>query len=679
MAKHMVDRSTYWVVSGGSNPTASGDYRYFWKLYYDTDATNRRTKFTVDYYLQTHCTDYTANSIVLGIPAGKSIVYKDGSSIGSVSTAATEVNKGDNWKLKKIGSKTFNVSHKNDGSASFKFQGSGFGKSTAVSTYSTANGDFPKVPSQSTLGTIETFNIDEGVTIPITTYVTSYYCKLDIMVGDTIFKSINGIENNQQVVFTEDELNNIYRDIPTGETATFTFLLTTYSNDTMSTTIGTNSKTAVGNFNIVLPTLNDTNITYYDKNDVTFALTNNRQSIIKNSSQVVIEISKANEAKANTRGATISHYVIEGVSIPYNTNGISYDFGTTDKSYVLVQAVDSRGTSSLLIQKVFTPFIDYNPVTKNDDQSYSRNNSGVGPKVTISFSGTWWQGNFGNLTNTLKATYKFKKTQSEEYVTGKTALVLNTSTEHTFSCEQGIAGDQSDNGFDVSETYDIIVIVEDGTGSSVQYVYSIHAGVPAIALYKNKAALGDSYDETLGGTQLWNDVYLNGIKLLQYPIGSVYIGSDNTDPKNIFSGTWELIDKEFKSMSTTQEGISMNSTNVSSNGSYVTRSGHTIAIEVYVTLKKAMTDDTLQLLTLNLATLGVREITNAQKIVGYSDGGNAAAFLSLSKTGVIAGVDLVPESSIPIGENVYGNYTTIIEPEDMLDEACDKFYWKRIG
>ena len=122
----------------------------------------------------------------------------------------------------------------------------------------------------------------------------------------------------------------------------------------------------------------------------------------------------------------------------------------------------------------------------------------------------------------------------------------------------------------------------------------------------------------------------------------------------------------------------MNSTNVSASGSYVTRSGHTIAIEVYVTLKKAMTDDTLQLLTLNLATLGVSEITNAQKIVGYSDGGNAAAFLSLSKTGVIAGVDLVPESSIPVGENVYGNYTTIIEPQDMLDEACDRFYWKRI-
>lgn len=674
----MVERSTYWVVSGGSNPTASGDYRYYWKLSYDTDATNRRTKFTVNYYLQTHCTDYTTNSIVLGIPAGKSIVYKDGTSIGAVSTSATEVNKGDNWKLKSIGTKTFYVNHNNDGSASFKFQGSGFGKSTAVSTYSTSNGDFPKISSQSTLGTIETFNIDEGVTIPITTYVASYYCKLDIIYNNTIFKSINGIENNTLVTFTENELDNIYEAIPTGETVTFTFLLTTYSDSGMSKTIGTNSKTGIGNFNIVLPTLNIGDITYYDSNDVTFALTKNRQSIIKNRSTVIVQIPKATEAKANTRKATISHYVIEGVTVPYNTNGTTYDLGITDKSYVLVQAVDSRGSSSLLLQKIFSPYIDYNPVTKNDDQFYSRNNNGVGPKVTISFSGTWWKGNFGNLQNTLKATYLFKRTQDPEYTTGKTTLVLDTTSDSTFQCTQEIAGDGEDNSFDVSETYDIIVIVQDGTGSEVQYVYSIHAGKPAIALYRNKTALGDAYDEQLGGTQLWNDVYINRIKFDPYPVGAIYISSTNTKPDNTLGGEWELIDKEFKNMSTTQEGISMNSTNVSASGSYVTRSGHTIAIEVSVTLKKAMTDDTLQLLTLNLATLGVSEITNAQKIVGYSDGGNAAAFLSLSKTGVIAGVDLVPESSIPVGENVYGNYTTIIEPQDMLDEACDRFYWKRI-
>lgn len=678
MSKLMVERSTYWVVSGGSSPRAAGDYRYYWRLYYDTDKTNRRTKFTVNYYLQTHCTDYTEDSITLLIPDGKSTVYKDGSSIGSISTAAEGLNKGDSWKLTKIGSKTFYVNHNNDGSASFKFQGTGFGKSTAVSTYSTKNGDFPEVPAQSLLGTIATFDIDTGVTIPITTYVDSYYCKLDIKYGDTILKTVTGIANGDQVTFTDEELDTIYETIPTGSSASFTFLLTTYSDEGMGTIIGTSSTTATGNFNIILPTLNDGDISYYDKNDVTFGLTRNRQSIIKDRSIVIIEIPQATDAKANTRGATISHYVIEGTNVIYSPDGISHEFGTTNKNYVLIQAVDSRGSSSVLIQKVFTPFIDYEPVTKNDDQSYSRSNNGVGPTVTISFSGTWWQGNFGNLENTLSASYKFKRIQDTEYTTGKTPLKLNTDTEHAFSCEQVILGDQSDGGFDVSETYDIIVIVEDGTGSSVQYVYSVHAGKPAVAIYRNKVALGDAYDETLGGTQLWNDVYLNGVKLDPYPVGAIYISSTNTKPDDTIGGTWELIDKEFKSMDTNQDAIQINTTNVSSHGSYCTRSGHTIAIEVYLTLAKPMTDDTLQLITLDLDGLGVSKITNAQKIVGYSDGGNAAAFLSLSTAGVIAGVDLVPESSIEAGQNVYGNYTTIIQPSDMLDEACDKFYWKRI-
>ena len=49
MATQMVQRSTDWVINKGHNntPSAHGDYRYFWTIYYDTDKANRRTKFTV--------------------------------------------------------------------------------------------------------------------------------------------------------------------------------------------------------------------------------------------------------------------------------------------------------------------------------------------------------------------------------------------------------------------------------------------------------------------------------------------------------------------------------------------------------------------------------------------------------------------------------------------------------
>lgn len=138
MAVKIAERSTYWQ-NNTNTPSATGDYRYYWKISYeqtDNDKSLNRSKIIVDYYIQTHKTQTVDGWDTIVLPAGTSVCYVNGSSIGSISTAQGVVMIGENYALKHIGTKSTYITHNADGTANFTWQGSGFGKGTAVSTYS---------------------------------------------------------------------------------------------------------------------------------------------------------------------------------------------------------------------------------------------------------------------------------------------------------------------------------------------------------------------------------------------------------------------------------------------------------------------------------------------------------------------------------------------------------------
>ena len=58
MSTLLKERSTYWVKSGGSSASSNEDYRAYWKIYYDQEIDNNRTKLTIDYYVQTYAIIY---------------------------------------------------------------------------------------------------------------------------------------------------------------------------------------------------------------------------------------------------------------------------------------------------------------------------------------------------------------------------------------------------------------------------------------------------------------------------------------------------------------------------------------------------------------------------------------------------------------------------------------------
>ena len=467
-----------------------------------------------------------------------------------------------------IDEKSFTVKHNSDGTktldVSTSLSTSSFSPSSASAIGTITLSTIPRASVFRDLGVVPVGStVDDGIKFLIDKYYSGFYNKVELYYYNrlnstwTLLSTEYDVNDGSVVTFTNNELNTLYANQPQQTKSFFKAELFTYTDNTYETMIDSNpdANTIVVrlvNFNLISPTFNG--ILYHDGNPTTVLLTQDDSIMVKGYSTLYIEIPYSYRAIANTRQTEMSHYVINGNSYPYNPSGsidIPNDFENYDKDYVTSYAVDKRGVSSTMFNQYFgdNHFLNYSGITKDDGQSYSRNLNGVGPEVTINFSGKWWGDRpFGNnqdaVTNSLQASYKFKKTSASNYITGTTSIVLTLSkenpddtyyTEYSFSGR--INGDTSNN-FDISETYDIIVTVYDKL-SSVDISFTIMAGDPAIAIYKNKVALGAKYDELLGGLQA------NGSPLAFYPIGAIYMSVDPTYPGTIFGGTWSQIKDTF--------------------------------------------------------------------------------------------------------------------------------------
>ena len=166
-------------------------------------------------------------------------------------------------------------------------------------------------------------------------------------------------------------------------------------------------------------------------------------------------------------------------------------------------------------------------------------------------------------------------------------------------------------------------------------------------------------------------------------MGDIIITSTNTNPASALGGTWELVDKDFKELysNTTDDDTYFvrNKANTSTVSTVIARRGHDLFLRIIATMTVDISDSAIEIGTLNLENIGITSMYTMQN-VAYSDGGNGIAFCSLNGTnGVLATVDRLTRTNvdIPAGQNFAVIFNQPIRTNLMLDEACDKFYWKR--
>lgn len=207
--------------------------------------------------------------------------------------------------------------------------------------------------------------------------------------------------------------------------------------------------------------------------------------------------------------------------------------------------------------------------------------------------------------------------------------------------------------------------------------------------------------EILRGQYLWaefqdrvdfNKITLNGEIVPATEIGDVKITSTNVGLDAMaarYGGTWELIDKDFTPASG-DNGMTVYGTNASGGHLSWSRSGHVISFNMGFTANTNFADDELKIGTVNMAVLGLSNVPFDQiEFVTWTDAGQSVLFTRFARTGAgteaspfgaaIYGVDQIPDNYIASGRWLEGSFSMVCRTSDMLDSACNKFYWQRIS
>lgn len=325
-------------------------------------------------------------------------------------------------------------------------------------------------------------NLENPLTLSIVKYDSTYTNNLILYYKNdnnlTQLASWGNVEDGQIIQLNENQLENLYNLTSSSKTYALTWDLITLDG---STNLGDSKLEATGLITNANPIFTD--FDFADINPITTAVTSNNQSIVGGVSTLQITIPTTKKATA-VKGASIVSYIISDKSIDYSTSEIKKTIPQYNSSKIVVSTVDTRGNTTT-VQKIITDFILYSPITINQTSATISRTNNIDEETKISFEGTFWNSNFGKADNSLSVAYKYRlKGSSNAYTTGVTTITPTISNNSFSVTNKAILGD-TNNGFDVSKSYEIIVEVSDKLSVN-EIDYTLNPGKNAIEIVGNE-------------------------------------------------------------------------------------------------------------------------------------------------------------------------------------------------
>ena len=399
---------------------------------------------------------------------------------------------------------TVRVYHNNEGKKTLYINASGGISGTSLSaTYCGGTVTLDDIPRVSTLSCTNA-NVGENPTI--------YIGKADANYTDTITYSFGTLTGTIATDSLASQITSwtipesFYDEMTTVSQKSCTLTTTTKNGDVV---LGTNTYTFTVSVNpeICSPLLNPTVI---DTNTVTKSLTGNENTLVKYYSTATATINA--EAR---NGATIVSQTIN--SLETTGNAV---FTNVQTNKFVFSVKDSRGL--ITSQTITKNMVDYLNLTSSIEVTIPTTDG----KVTLKTNGLYFNGSFGAIDNSLKASYRI----SESGTWGNWITFTPTLKDNSYSAIINITG------LDYRLPYQFEVKLEDKLSNSS----SVSQVVRAIPLFEWD---DNSFDFHIEPTYNGNPIGLSIDKI--YPVGSIYMSVTDVSPSSLFGGTWERIKDTF--------------------------------------------------------------------------------------------------------------------------------------
>lgn len=360
-----------------------------------------------------------------------------------------------------IDSLTTTVTHNNDGTKSVSVSGgmnfTAWGQILGVE----GSADLPTIPRASSLTATDAY-IGSATTITINKASSSFTSTITYSFGSPALTGTIATKTaNTSIGWTVP--TTFYAKIPNAKSGVCTLTCQTYSGNTL---IGTKTTTftATANPSICSPTITGSVV---DTNSTTTALTGDNTKLVKYHSTASITYSATAKNSATISNTKINNITV--TSSPYVISNVSTN------NFVLT-TTDSRGYSTTT---TLTPtIVNYIPLSIN--ANFYRTTPTTG-QVSLSFSGNYFNGNFGSQSNTLQLKWYYKLKNDENWTTGgtlaqNTDYVISNNTFHsgTSSYENAIV---LGSNFDYRNAYDFKIEFTDKLVSN-SIVQAVTKGQP---------------------------------------------------------------------------------------------------------------------------------------------------------------------------------------------------------
>ena len=417
---------------------------------------------------------------------------------------------------------TTRIYHNTDGSKSFSASAGGaFYYSGAYNSTGSGSWELPTIPRKATITSAYDFNDEGNPTINYQNLAGNSVTSLKACISltgsnaDISYRDISKTGTSYTFELTEAERNILRNNCINAKSRTIVFVI--------QTVIGGNTFTHSVTKNLTIvnanPTFISDNVSYADTNATTINITKNNQHIVQNKSNLKVTYTSASAKK----GASISKYkfILNGVTKESTASSGTVDFGIINSANNLslsVIAIDSRGFETT-ITKTITMLEYFNPnaiVTLNRLNNYEN-------ETYLTVDGTIASVNSKNAI-TIKYQYKESGGTYNSYVT------IQDNVKQTLQ-------------LDKNKSFIFNILITDSFGGTYNEEFILEKGVFPLFIDTEKNSIGiNRFPTRIKSFEIEGlNLFVNNKSLVDliYPVGSIYISTNNVSPQTFFGGTWE--------------------------------------------------------------------------------------------------------------------------------------------